>query len=553
MDDQRSVESGLVAPSRTLDVGSQANIPALLGIPRELRDQIYGYFVTSDTSIDHESEDDYVGAEFDFTILHINRQIRTEAWDYLIESNIWVCATLPSDTRDDMETMSSYVNYHGTNWPPQPYFPYHSVPAEYAKRLRDEVAIRLSFNESIGSNDEITFGKGHPFQSVIFAYHPLMYGLFIQDFALLAQGWPIAIHVSPSTIQSGSNFRKLLEPLRIFRDVSKVHFRGYENCPALQSLSEDMERPFLTASNHTAELLTIQHHFHHHGRTAELEARYSDAICQYRLGLWASLFYSIMEVNRNCLEGSPEANERDYMRTDLAIGYSRSVHKYITRLRKISPTSNLHDCIDSIHIGLSIRYCDDALKYVGLTDIQRRDVHLYRAFAFVHQAEYSSALPDTQRSGRYKPPSWWYAGRFNGQKAFYKDRGKTSYMNAEFDLFYANQVDASYNILENLDEDDRATYRKIKPLSADFAFVEVHEVPLLGSWSGDPLLWSSWHWELRIMMKLFRQQRITGLDGEAEELRAQYAYEGITWDYSDDGTLRVDEDVGAWEGIKHGS
>ena len=173
--------------------------------------------------------------------------------------------------------------------------------------------------------------------------------------------------------------------------------------------------------------------------------------------------------------------------------------------------------------------------------------HLYRSFVFVHQAEYFRTLPEAKRHDiSSESAGQWDRGRYREQNIYDKVEvdGKKSSCDAALDLFYAGQVDVSYDIPSHLDAEDRDTYHKIQRLE-NIAVVE-KELPLVGTWRGDPLLWSSWRWDQRLLMQLFRQRH----RAEFDDLAAQYTSEGITWEYYDNGQLVVNDDIGAWEALK---
>ena len=60
----------------------------MLGIPLELRCEIYKHFLQYDPEADVDAI--YEGAELDFEVLWISSQIRHEAFDYLCTANQWI-------------------------------------------------------------------------------------------------------------------------------------------------------------------------------------------------------------------------------------------------------------------------------------------------------------------------------------------------------------------------------------------------------------------------------------------------------------------------------
>ncbi|KAK7954732.1 hypothetical protein PG988_015426 [Apiospora saccharicola] len=198
-------------------------------------------------------------------------------------------------------------------------------------------------------------------------------------------------------------------------------------------------------------------------------------------------------------EATPGYNSLSARDTDLRIGFSRSAHRYEANLMKRVAPSKIQRSPYLIWVTFrgAERATDAMQGFVGLTEKQRREAHLYRAFNCFHHGDYREAARDP---------------------------------------FYAQQVDASYDISASLlDEEDRDIYEQIEKCAVfdDFSLAE-HHVPLLDSpWKGDPHLWIDTNAHHRVLMKLFPQRYDKGPDGELggtpENLASRYALEGITW------------------------
>ncbi|KAK7966369.1 uncharacterized protein PG986_000646 [Apiospora aurea] len=94
MNDPTSPQASSDASSSTHSSSWQYNPPSFLGIPRELRDHIYGYLVTVDQHFDYEDRNKYNGVDFqDLAITRVNRQIRAESLNCLVRKNLWVSVT----------------------------------------------------------------------------------------------------------------------------------------------------------------------------------------------------------------------------------------------------------------------------------------------------------------------------------------------------------------------------------------------------------------------------------------------------------------------------
>ncbi|KAK8856724.1 hypothetical protein PGQ11_012636 [Apiospora arundinis] len=156
--------------------------PTLLKIPREIRNRIYSYFLTIDQHYEQKGDGGCDGKHFDVTILHINKQIRAEAWDSLIKTNQCVFLTVTRSDATYFPDLRILENLYALN---QCYLPCSRVAMEHAKLLLEEVAIHLwvSVAPDIKNNTNSSFDGSDTEESYLFAYHPLFYNM--------ASGFPL--------------------------------------------------------------------------------------------------------------------------------------------------------------------------------------------------------------------------------------------------------------------------------------------------------------------------------------------------------------------------
>ncbi|KAK8032050.1 hypothetical protein PG990_001784 [Apiospora arundinis] len=481
--------------------------PTLLKIPREIRNRIYSYFLTIDQHYEQKGDGGCDGKHFDVTILHINKQIRAEAWDSLIKTN-------------------------------------HRVAMEHAKLLLEEVAIHLwvSVAPDIKNNTNSSFDGSDTEESYLFAYHPLFYNMLIHNLASYAtqhSGLTIYASLPTKNMTVGPRTMKLFDPLLTLRDFQSVSFSQVQDQPSLQLLARLMKHSLLVRayvgtkkSFNITELMHVQLHHQRLGRAAELQGHYSEAMCHFNMGGW--LVENVYPKIAGRRVGSLESNSSCYLATDLLIGFSRNVHKHVARIQKFSPNSTLKDQIEPETIHNSIWACCQALQFVGISDRHRREAHLYRAFTLYRVADTTVLIPlgpgPNVKTSRPPPLP-------------HRNRSKVARFAAAHDLYYAMNVKWSYDLLSSLeDEDDKALFRRIKPLTASGFPLIGCQVPLLGLWEGDPVVCSLWCRQkpgLWNLMKLLRQRLdITGSpDDDAvgeEQLAMQYADVGISWEYNND-------------------
>ncbi|KAK7965869.1 uncharacterized protein PG986_000146 [Apiospora aurea] len=465
-------------------------------LPREIRDQIYGYVITIDQVFDGNRACNcrsscncpiYDAMGSNMRSFHLNRQIWAEICDRLVKSNIWVEVTMERYSELDFHFKNRAYEY------PFFCFPSIPVPLDCAKPQADDVAIRFNMEEPGDSTETITF-----------AYHPLAYGAFLDALHEdVTNSHGLTIQPSPTTLSCGKKFAKLVTPLRTVLGQGQVRFIGVENSPVdLQPLQEAMNRPAFFEEP-IEDMLKAKQFYLDQGYTAERQGRFSYAMSQY--WLW-SMSYKPDPALR-FPEGSPEFNSLSHIDTDLRIAFARSAHRHIVNQKK---TAAPHD-IDFNHAAwiatLAQQTCCDALEhFAGLTDRQRRDAHLYRAFSHQHLG------------------NQYFAAR---------------------DLFYAKEVDPSLNLRADLaDKLDRAVYDDIQQRPGPQGFeLTKWSIPLLGTWTGDPHLFTVWRRSHQIMMQMFRQRFSEGPDGEAsgESQNLAPLYDGlnIDWEHNYKGKMKV--------------
>ncbi|KAK8047881.1 hypothetical protein PG996_015945 [Apiospora saccharicola] len=479
--------------------------PLYSASPLEIRDHIYSYFVTIDQTYEHEG-DFYDGEK------------------HLGGSDL----SIPCD----------------------------QVPEEHSRRLIAEAQIHLKLGLTYENNSISDIDGNESEDSFLFAYHPFQYNFILLSLAekmIELDCDSIKIEATPATLSNSSLFIKLMEPLCVLRGMRNVSFKdGVEHCPALQLLEQDMKRPLIICDQDEAEdridvieLIRTQQYHQRLGRNAELLGHYSDAMCHYRVG---GDVRDISPDTPGRLDGSPEYNTCNHIAIELKLGFSRSVHRYLAQLKKSAPNSALHDFIEAKTIHSSIDACCQSLDFVRIEDCQRREAHLYRAFALFRLAEYLRALPEPDRQSSPYVPRDYYLHYRPVSEAPHTDSSEAACSAAARDLLYAKNATPSHDILADLDEDDKATYHSLNFFTGPFTQIARHDVPLLGTWSGDPMVWDLWEYffpQRYLLMKLFRlrlKQEPDDKVEDIEELEKQYAAEGITWDW-ESGDLEMISDT----------
>ncbi|KAK8135528.1 glucose receptor git3 protein [Apiospora sp. TS-2023a] len=494
MDAQPSIQS----PVDTLSPACTATaVSPLLRLPQEIRNQIYSYFVTVDQVFDGEYEGNYGGHGDVASVisrLRVNRQIWAEVWNYLIGSNIWIEVDI--ETRSPME--AHFRN--NASWYPYLRFPTRLAPVDVSERLANEVGIRISISEN-GKPQPVTYER----ESYIFAYHPLTYGALVQAIISPPTSFrSLTTRFNPLTLRCASRFAKLLTPLDNVYGLHRPMLTGVDGWPVLQTLRVFIAR--CTIGPRLIDgMLERKRHYRDQGHLAEQRGRHSDAMCQYWLGITDTL----TRPGRHYGVGTSAFNSLCDVDTDMFIGFARTAHRHVFQLTATVSRSDINIAHLKWIIKLGLDTSSDAItKFVGLSDRQRRQAHLYRAFHRLFQGND-------------------YA--------------------ASYHLFYAKEAHPSVDLLECLTNNhDKDAYHLIQNQPGPQAYVLAeHRIPLVGTWRGAPAVWTSWHPVSRLMMQLFRQRYHEGPHGKGYrfpspmELAPKYAHYGIEWTHEDDGSMTV--------------
>ena len=167
----------------------QSRVAPLLRVPRELRDEIYGYFLAADMDWFSELESYTQAWWTDSSIVQINQQTRAEAWDYLIKRNLWVHVTL----NEVNHQCGSWTFEKTLKWYPefrssshfcdessvccrlyQPYFPLceGGPPNKSLDVLSSEASVSLWLGETYDPNGNAAVDKSSTQITFMFAYEP---------------------------------------------------------------------------------------------------------------------------------------------------------------------------------------------------------------------------------------------------------------------------------------------------------------------------------------------------------------------------------------------
>lgn len=215
-------------PRATAPVLDYKHDPTFLGVPREIRNHIYGYLLSVDKSPEFSPNPYRWEQNFgNRGLLRVSRQIRAEAWDILTTTNILVKVTIVTEVNKPIKPNINYgVRDHLLV---QPYIQSSLFGASKAEELRSCSALHIWLGESCGKDDANKTGPYRQHHNMMFFYSTRAYGFFCDDLAARVDEFrSISIDVNPRPLAASFQFvlQELIIPLKIIRGVDRACFRN---------------------------------------------------------------------------------------------------------------------------------------------------------------------------------------------------------------------------------------------------------------------------------------------------------------------------------------
>ena len=358
--------------------------PTLLGLPLEIRNQIYGYFMTIDRSTEYCPSLKRWQNNFNLNFLRVNRQLRAEAWEILRKTNLWIRLTVVTETgasvKPDFRDGNSFRGRAV-----QPWLQSQEFPAADMDLLKSGTALHIWIGETCGTDDGAESEMPCSHSELLFAYSKTSYSFFCNElFAKLPEYHNISIDVNPVLLSASSKYimKELVTPLTIIRGATRAVFRRLSGRKAFRRLQNIMKTPVRTQSDIHEILMS----FKDAGNVAFQEKNYSLAIHLYNRGVIA--FGPLTEIAKaqNLPVGVPESNEIYHVVGDIHSNYSLAVNKLVETRR----LGNDRRIANVTHIQLQDAAISAAaaLGWPGLLDDQRVKAHFRRAVAHENLADW---------------------------------------------------------------------------------------------------------------------------------------------------------------------
>lgn len=514
---------GYVAPATaSLDIPSA---PTLLSLPREIRDIIYGNLLTLDRTFEHRLDPTNWARKFPgLALMAVNRQLRAEALDTIVSSNVWIHVTILSDIRDELPVMMKQVHNHDDPL----------LSQAVRQRMMTAATVHMRFGEQCRRESKYGYLRGGNLRqdSFMFALHPTTFGFFVNDIAatvLMSDKYKcgdITIDLNiltrvttPKPIQYMLD--QILHPLaRVVRGAKRVSVWGVcarelMASPFANGLANTMKQDTASFYSMTKILLL----FGREGRQALEAGDYGEAMRLFWTGTDAYSRFMCPLSNPLGLN-SPQSNSLIHVALSLHRDFSEAAFRHFEQCRKEFDGKVVGHVQDYL-VDKAIACAHRALEFEGITDMQRRLGHLRRGLAFQNKGDYMAEYHSMPKSRRPKLTSKMWTE---------PHRPHECYTEAARDFYYAIQVHPANQSVSRLTTLYERMCKKIgRPVDLGFEVKEI-QLPLIGLWRGDPRLLEMWGREKYLLMKLARQ-RINENFGEEmldhQWLKAQYASQGI--------------------------
>ncbi|KAM0808414.1 putative Transcription factor domain-containing protein [Seiridium cardinale] len=496
--------------------------PTLLDLSRELRGKIYGFLLTVDQSTEHKVHPARWEKNFEgIVLLGVNRQIRAEAWETIINTNAWIQVHIHNQPNEPVKPgLCNTSNPEPMR--AQPYFMYGNYPPERASQLKSSARLTIHLGKDLRNKSLLK--KPRKTTHLLFAYQPKQWAFFVNMLAAKVHEWEgIRIKTNSGTDctlkSSGPGAKEILEPLSLIRGVKRASVCTTEEGSEL--LASIMTTPIRSDFEIMSILLRLQKS----GDNCLKAGNCLNAMKYYWQGTDAySEFLLRRSKELGAPYGSPQSNSMMAVEIELHSSFLLATNRLVKKRKEA--TGRVFGQIEFYLLDNAIISGGSSLKFEGITDTQRRLIHFRRGIASMNKATWLDERMRTDISDANVKRQYGIL-----RKACYEDAAK--------DFFYAKQIDGlsgSDRLTELYDE--MCVEIKRDPRKG-FELASVH-IPVVGDWSGDPRVLRRWGAQA-VCMKMCRQ-RITSKMGETmdhQELVSRYMQEGIIWHYTEDGTIHL--------------
>jgi hypothetical protein len=357
------------------------NDPTFLGIPRELRDEIYRNLVVVDRGPEF-IPDPVARNNFNFSIFQLNRQIREDALKICREENIWITISLTSSsaqmTAADEKLIEMLVRR------PQAMF-----------KLSDQETLNVMSQRFLGIC--VGPGCGEPGKGIdrdcfgiLFAFTQRAFAYLCNDLCRFRDSYKnMTLVVGDDMRMSVPEFAdKVMFPLRRIFGLKKVTMRDLP--PEDHRILKTMTHPV----RKWPVILYILELWKSKGKDAFLAKDFAQAAYYFDCGADAFIVLSEVAKGVGLAALDIEGNDFHSLNVDLCNNLSLSINNLVES-RRAGPHRRISN-ISLQQLDLAIHKSDNALKWPGLLDHQRKKAHYNRGIAYRNKADWEIQQPADQ-------------------------------------------------------------------------------------------------------------------------------------------------------------
>lgn len=216
-----------------------------LGLPREIRDNVYGHLLSIDrgTECIHPRADRLAGEQI-LGVLAVSQQVRREALEVLGRTNIWISFTVDqSDCRSWHQLRQTIDEIVEDGCKVQPSRLRCGIGA--LRVLKDKAALAITIRPSSNGSRYTTEDDEHSLTTTtVFAYSKHLFGRFcvlLLGHAQIFENITISFDTNPA-VSNKSSLVDIAESMRIIRDYRTVTIRGLQSKKMYRRLRKTITR-----------------------------------------------------------------------------------------------------------------------------------------------------------------------------------------------------------------------------------------------------------------------------------------------------------------------
>lgn len=501
-------------------------------------------------------------------LLHVSRDVRNFAWNFFLENHTWVQARFVWDAARLVQPLPSAI-FHAMYQDdhPQPeliqaiFIPDRFTP-DMIKEFSTSIAVTISIGHSQGQGQRVDGDKAKNF-SIVFAFLPQKFDHFVRNLSDTVEQWgSMTVEVNhahiykiPSTIPVVVD--RIIRGLEQIREANRVTSISLLKDPIdpvvdFEKIAHTMMGPREVRSGIRTQLLE----FYNRGTESMEKGDYVEAYKAFRQGYQAHETFRESKGQKPKW-GSIESNAIELVQVDTNSMGAESINRKVSTRSSIwtkgyaGPRLMAREA-KARDLSIAVMFAALSLDCPSITDDRRFYGHYRLSVAYSNFGDFMTEL-DTVI------PKSEHAGLLVDTLPGLNNVG-VCYSRAAQDAFHAAHLagtvvpDAPQELVANINALRRRMCAKLG-YDADEHFAQMYrdgllrlQVPVLGLWEGDPMLFKKWGTTKMMLLALFRQ-RVEDSGGPCVgELKEALARRGLCWTHDQDGNVFLDGKAGVQMG-----